>query len=52
MQVFASSLSSRAKALKKQRRKQNKLMYDMLPGIIVDKIRVRTILVSRFKKSE
>ena len=41
LQVFASSLNNRAIALKRQRRKQNKLMYKMLPSTIVEKLRKR-----------
>lgn len=50
-QLFASSLESRAKALKKQQDKQNKLIYKMLPRLVVEKLKSGEDVIETFESA-
>ena len=46
--MFAWSLDSRAKALKRQQRKQNKLIHKMLPKVVVEKLKSGQDVIETF----
>ena len=50
-QVFATSLDMRARALKQQHKKQNKLIYRMLPQNVVDRLKGGEDVIETFSSA-
>ncbi|TRY67940.1 hypothetical protein TCAL_03769 [Tigriopus californicus] len=50
-QLFATSLNARATALKKQQEKQNKLIYKMLPRLVVEKLKSGEDVIETFESA-